>query len=109
MVLAMASLGLPGLGNFVAEFLVLAGTWQTYPLVAGVAVMGLVMAAIYALRIIQGVFHGEETAAAGLPDVGLREAVVLGVVVVALLWMGLYPQPVLDLARMAFQVAGGGP
>ena len=109
MVLVMASLGLPGLGNFVAEFLVLAGTWQTYPLVAAVAVVGLVMAAVYALRVIQGVFHGRKTAVGGLADVGLREAVVLGLLVVALFWMGLYPQPVLDLARMAFQVAGGGP
>ena len=60
MVLAMASLGLPGLGNFVAEFLVLAGAWQAFPVVTAVAVTGLVAAAIYSLQMVQKVFHGPQ-------------------------------------------------
>ncbi len=58
MVLAMAALGLPALGNFVAEFLILLGTYRVSPPAAIVASVGLVLATIYALWMIQRVFHG---------------------------------------------------
>jgi NADH-quinone oxidoreductase subunit M len=115
MVLAMASLGLPGLGNFLAEFLVLAGSWPVFPVVTAVAVTGLVAAAIYALRIIQGVFHGTRPEGDGkgreglrLRDLGGRELASLSAVAALLLWLGLFPQPVLESVRVAMQVLGGG-
>ena len=58
---ALASLGLPGLGNFVAEFLILLGTWQVSRWAAVLGAVGLVFATVYALWMVQRAFHGEET------------------------------------------------
>ena len=92
---AMASLGLPGLGNFVAEFLVLAGSFRTSVPLTSVAVIGLVFATLYSLRLLQRVFHGPEVVPAPVHDLGVREVTVLVVMAVGLLWLGLYPMPVL--------------
>ena len=59
MVFALASLGLPGLGNFVGEFLVLIGVFQKNMAIASIAAIGLVAATIYSLRLIQKVFFGK--------------------------------------------------
>lgn len=58
MFLAMAALGLPGLGNFVAEFLILLGAYKVSPPAAILAAVGLVTATVYALWLVQRVFHG---------------------------------------------------
>jgi len=108
MVLAMASLGLPGLGNFVAEFLILAGAWQTFPAVAAVAVLGLVAAAIYSLRIMQRVFHGPLRKGSPVSDLEGRELLSLSLVVGLLIWLGIQPQPVLDMVQVALGTLGGG-
>jgi NADH-quinone oxidoreductase subunit M len=94
---AVATLGLPGLGNFVGEILVLLGTFRDHPLPALIAIAGIVTAAIYALALVQRVFHGPPRDQVDVRDTGIRETAVLGVMVVALLALGLYPQPVLDL------------
>ncbi|MEJ2538151.1 MAG: NADH-quinone oxidoreductase subunit M, partial [Calditrichia bacterium] len=57
MLFAMASLGLPGLGNFIAEFLTLVGSFQTSVWITILATLGLVAATVYSLRIVQRVFH----------------------------------------------------
>ncbi|MCL5735013.1 MAG: NADH-quinone oxidoreductase subunit M [Actinobacteria bacterium] len=62
MFLAMAALGLPGLGNFVAEFLILLGTYRVNRPAAIVAAVGLVLATVYALWFVQRVFHGPSPA-----------------------------------------------
>jgi NADH-quinone oxidoreductase subunit M len=103
MVLALASLGLPGLGNFVAEFLVLVGTFRASPAVASVAALGLVAASVYALWLVQQVFHGPR-AEARLVDVSPREAAVLATLVAGLVWLGVRPQPILERARPALEV-----
>ena len=61
MFFAMASLGLPGLGNFVAEFLILVGVWQVSQWAAVLGAVGLVFATVYALWMMQRAFQGEET------------------------------------------------
>jgi NADH-quinone oxidoreductase subunit M len=98
MVLAMASLGLPGLGNFVAEFLVLLGAFQVSPVLTIVASLGLVLAAVYALRFIQRTFHGPNTRGWHLPDLALRDMAIMAVLIAFLVWLGLFPQPVLKTA-----------
>jgi NADH-quinone oxidoreductase subunit M len=98
MVLAMASLGLPGLGNFVAEFLVLLGAFQVSPVLTIVASIGLVLAAVYALRFIQRTFHGPNTRGWHLPDLTLRDMAIMAVLIASLVWLGLFPQPVLNTA-----------
>jgi NADH-quinone oxidoreductase subunit M len=101
MVLALASLGLPGLANFIGEFLVLTGTFAVNRPVAIVAAAGFVLSSIYSLWLIYRLFQGPEQEPVSRPDLGAREMVVFGALIVALVWMGLYPQPVLTAARPA--------
>src|SRR5690606_30793509 len=56
LIFSMASLGLPGLGNFVAEFLTLLGAWQSSPVLTVFAAIGLIAATAYSLRIMQKIF-----------------------------------------------------
>ncbi len=93
---ALAALGLPGLGNFVGEFLALLGAFLVEPWVAGVAALGLVLAPVYALTLVQRSFHG--TPQRTIMDLTCREGLLLGLLLVTLLVLGLQPIPVLDLA-----------
>ncbi len=101
MVLAMASLGLPGLGNFVAEILILVGAFARSVPWTVLATVGLVAATVYSLRIVARVFHGENASGWSIRDLGLRDVAVLGTTVVLLVWLGLYPRPVLRTAGPA--------
>ncbi|MGH8067792.1 MAG: NADH-quinone oxidoreductase subunit M [Candidatus Entotheonellia bacterium] len=98
---ALASLGLPGLGNFVGEFLVLIGTYRVNTLMTILAALGLVTATIYALRMIQRTFHGPNAGGWQLPDGSAREMAMMAAMVAAIVWLGLYPQPVLDTAKQS--------
>lgn len=98
---ALASLGLPGLGNFVAEFLVLLGSYRASVTATSFAVVGLVFATVYSLWIVQRAFHGEKRKEWKIPDLSLREMTLMVFMIVSLLWLGLYPQPVIDRARPA--------
>ncbi len=101
---AVASLGLPGLANFLGEFLVLLGSFRVAPIPTAVAATGLVLAAVYALALVQRVFHGPpHPFADGLPDLDGRERGALGVMAVTLVVLGLFPQPVLDLTGPAIE------
>jgi NADH-quinone oxidoreductase subunit M len=102
MVFALASLGLPGLGNFVAEFLTLVGSWQANPVLTIIATTGLVAATVYSLRIMQKVFLGEVKLEKTLPDLDLREKFILVPMVVVIIWLGLFPQPVLNTTKQLF-------
>ena len=105
MVLAMAALGLPALGNFVAEFLILLGTYRVSPPAAIIASLGLVLATVYALWVIQRVFHGRRPAAPKarsarrVADLSARELAMMAVCVIVLLWLGLYPQTFIHTAK----------
>ena len=96
---ALASLGLPGLGNFIAEFLVFFGVFAVAPWLAVAAGLGMVAAAVYALWLVQRVFHGEAAPDLVLADFDRRELVAMYTMMASLLWLGLYPQPVLDLTQ----------
>ena len=101
MFFALASLGLPGLGNFVGEFLVLVGTYAVSIPLAVIASVGMVAATIYSLWIIQRTFHGEKREEFKLPDLTPRVMVMMFAMMGLLLWLGLYPKPVLDTAKPA--------
>jgi len=96
LIFALAALGLPGLGNFVGEFLVLVGAYRVDIGLTVGAALGLIGAAAYALRLVQKTLHGAPRPAP--PDLGVRETVLLGLMSILLLWLGLYPQPVLETA-----------
>ena len=98
---ALASLGLPGLGDFVAEFLVLLGAFQASVPSTAVAVVGLVGAAIYALWMMHLTFYGRQHTTGPLSDFGRREMAMMGALILVIVWLGLYPQPVLNTAAPA--------
>ncbi len=96
---ALASLGLPGLGNFVGEFLVLLGAYSVNVAIAAVAAAGIVAAAVYSLWFVQRTFHGPNLREWIIPDLSGRETAAAAVMIAALVWLGLFPQPVFDTAR----------
>jgi NADH-quinone oxidoreductase subunit M len=101
LVFSMASLGLPGLGNFVAELLILIGAFKANVLMSCLASLGLIAATIYSLRIVQKVFLGNKNTDCHMNDLTIREKAVSGSLVVAILALGLFPKPVLDIAKPA--------
>ena len=104
MFFALASLGLPGMGNFIGEFLVLVGTWSVNVAAAAVAILGLVASAVYALVMMEKVFFGEiDESERSVADFGGREMVVMSVMMAVIIWLGLMPQPVLDTSAPAVQ------
>ncbi|MDD2876007.1 MAG: NADH-quinone oxidoreductase subunit M [Acidiphilium sp.] len=99
MFFAIASLGLPGLGNFIGEFLILLGTFRLHPVFAVIGALGVITAAAYSLILVQRAFHGppRETMAA-VPDLRMRHLAVMAALSVAIIGLGLYPQPIFDVA-----------
>lgn len=104
LVFTMATWGLPGLGNFVAEFLTLVGVWQVAPMLTILAAIGLVAATAYSLRILQKVFYGSPVVSMELTDLSFRERIIMGALVISIIWLGLFPQPVLNTSIEAVNV-----
>ncbi|MGC4021236.1 MAG: NADH-quinone oxidoreductase subunit M [Cyclobacteriaceae bacterium] len=98
LVFVLASLGLPGLGNFVAEFLTLIGSWQANPVLTIFAAIGVVFATAYSLRIMQKVFLGKADDKP-LIDLSLREKIIFIPMVIIIIWLGLFPQPVMNTVK----------
>jgi NADH-quinone oxidoreductase subunit M len=98
---AIASLGLPGLGNFVGEFLVLLGTFQTNVPMAVVATLGLIVSVVYSLWMIQVAFQGPNVHAWKLPDLTAREGAIMAAMIAVIIWIGVYPQSILATARQS--------
>lgn len=102
---SVAALGLPGLGNFVGEFLALLGAFSVSIPAAVIAVLGVIFASVYSLWVMQSVFQGPSLRREGkdstheaLLDLDRRELFFYGVMMIGLLWMGLYPQTFLDFS-----------
>jgi NADH-quinone oxidoreductase subunit M len=98
MFFAIASLGLPGLGNFIGEFLILLGTYQLHPAFAAVAAIGVITAAAYSLILVQRTFHGPPQVSETAPDLQARHLLVMAALAATIIWFGVYPQPVFNLA-----------
>ena len=94
----LAAMGLPGLGNFVGEFLILRGAWTVSPLLTSIAAIGLIPAALYSLIAIQRAFHGPADPARQVADFGMRENAMMLTLAAAIIWLGVAPQPVLNIA-----------
>jgi NADH-quinone oxidoreductase subunit M len=95
---ALATIGLPGTSGFVAEFLVLVGTFRAQPWIALFAATGVIFAAYYMLPMVQRtVFNAlDKPENRSIPDLNLRELAILTPLVIGILWIGIYPRPVLD-------------
>jgi NADH-quinone oxidoreductase subunit M len=103
MVFAMASLGLPGTGNFVGEFLVIFGVFPVDIAVTVAALIGIVAATIYSLRIIQTTFHGPATTTWEIHDMTTREMVMMAPMVIVIVWLGLWPSTVIATFEPALE------
>ena len=99
---ALTSIGLPGTSGFVGEFLALLGTFQTHPWIAMFASTGVIFAAYYMLPMVQRIWFNnlDNPANQKLPDLGRREMIVLAPLVIMMLWLGVYPKPVLDTMQV---------
>jgi len=93
LVVALSSLGLPGLNGFVGEFLVLVGAFQVDAGLAAIATTGIIFAAVYLLWMYQRVAFGEVTREENrrLTDLTPREWALMAPVVVLIVWIGVYP------------------
>jgi NADH-quinone oxidoreductase subunit M len=90
----LASLGLPGLANFVAELLIFLGTFQTYPLAGVLCVIAVAVTATYILRLVARSFYGPFNPRwSGLRDVLPNEWLAAAILVLVLVVVGLYPAP----------------
>ena len=101
LIFSMASLGLPGLGNFVAELLILVGAFKASVLMSCLACLGLIAATIYSLRIVQKVFLGNKKCDWEMNDLNVREKIVAASLVIVIAGLGLFPKPVFNIARPA--------
>jgi NADH-quinone oxidoreductase subunit M len=107
MFLAMASLGLPALGNFVGEFLVLLGVYRVSVTYAALGTLGFIVSTIYSLWIIQRAFHGPpkdpEKEGWTVHPMTVREASIMALTIAIVVYLGLFPQGELGTARRAFE------
>ncbi|HEX7382395.1 MAG TPA: NADH-quinone oxidoreductase subunit M [Nevskiaceae bacterium] len=88
---AMASLGLPGMGNFVGEFLILLGTLKVSVPIAVVASLGLITAICYSLIYMQRAYYGPAPDKRRFPGLNRREIATMASLIAVLLWLGIHP------------------
>ncbi|ETT08055.1 NADH-quinone oxidoreductase subunit M [Providencia alcalifaciens] len=93
---AAATLGMPGTGNFIGEFMIFFGSFSQFTLVTCIMVFGVVFASIYALWMMQQTYYGTPKSDTELKGLTAREFGVLLVLAALLVIIGFYPQPILD-------------
>ena len=103
MVFMLGSVGLPGTSGFVGEFLVLVGAFQVNTWLALLATTGIVLGAAYMLYLYRRVIFGELTKEdlKTMTDLSRREIAVFAPLVAATLWMGIWPEPFLDVVHVS--------
>lgn len=99
LVFALASLGLPALGNFIAEFLILTGSFQSTEFWTIIASLGLIASTLYSLRIMQKVFYGKKESNLQISDFDGREILIMACLIISIIWIGIYPQSFLKTSQ----------
>jgi len=106
LVVTLSSIGLPGLNGFVGEFLILLGSFHASPLSTAVAASGVVLGAVYMLwmfrRVVFGPLNRPENQR--LEDIGAREIVMLVPMIALIVFMGIYPRPLLSRMKPAVEL-----
>ena len=100
---SLSSIGLPGTNGFVGEFLVLIGSFRSEPYFALVATLGVIFAAAYLLWAIQRILFNalDKPQNATLRDLNWRELSLLAPLIVTILWLGVYPAPILRRTQLS--------
>lgn len=102
MFFAVASLGMPGTGNFVGEFLMLFGSYKVVPVITIIAAFALVFASVYSLVMIQRAYFGQSKATSvSMAAMSSRELIMLLSIVVLLVALGFFPQEILVTSHTA--------
>ncbi len=102
LVSGLAGLSLPGLSTFVSEFLVLIGSFSRYKVPAVFATAGIILAAIYILWMYQRTMNGPTVpSVAAMPDLRAREVLAVAPLIALIVFVGVYPKPVLDIINPA--------
>ena len=97
----LTSLGLPGLSGFIAEFMVFTGAFRTYLPLAVLAVIGAALTAVYILRLLARTFYGVPDARwSGLGDASVIEKSVGGVFVLVIIFVGVWPEPLMRVINV---------
>jgi len=100
----LVSMGMPGLSGFVAEFQILTGVWQRYPLVAALSSLGIVITAAYILRVVGAVFFGElNPKFEHVTDATVLDKIALFILCAILITVGVYPSIMVDLIRSGME------
>ena len=120
MIFMMASVGLPGTGGFIGEFLVLVGIFQVNTWVAALTATGVILGAVYMLYLYRRVIFGKlsKDSLKKILDLSPREIAVFAPLLILVFWMGIYPLPFLDVMHVSVnhlieqvnvaKAAGGG-
>src|SRR3990170_7423438 len=100
---SLASLGLPGLGGFISEFLVVRGSWPVFTLATALSMIGLFFTGAYILKGIKQVLHGplNERWAGHLSEINLREVLVIAPLMILILSIGIWPAWILNVINKA--------
>lgn len=113
MFFSAALLGIPSTGNFIGEILIVLGSFTAYPTFTIIAAASFVLAGLYALIMIYQALFGKNTSqqvakayGGRLRDLGKRELSLLSILAIGLLWMGLYPQTILNTSNQAMGFIG---
>ncbi len=102
LITGLSALALPGMSTFVSEFLVLVGTFTRYKGYAIIATTGIVLAAIYVLYLYQRTFQGTVSEkVTRFRDVNAREITAVAPLLALIVFLGVYPKPVLDIINPA--------
>jgi NADH-quinone oxidoreductase subunit M len=103
---SLSSIGLPGTNGFVGEFLVLIGSFRTYPVLAIISATGVIFAAAYLLWALQRILFNplDKPENAHLPDLNKRELALLIPLFAVIIWLGVYPAPVLRRMEASSQL-----
>ena len=103
LVTGLSSLALPGMSTFVSEFLVLLGTYARHPVYAILGTAGIILAALYILLVVQRTLHGPPAGVVtrGMRDLAGREVLAVAPLLALILFLGVYPKPVLDMINPA--------
>jgi NADH-quinone oxidoreductase subunit M len=102
---SLSSIGLPATNGFIGEFLVLVGSFKPYPVATTIAATGVIFAAAYLLWAIQRILFNalDKTENEHIPDLNRRELWLMAPLVVVIIWLGVYPAPVLRRMETASQ------